>query len=224
MRSGEVYEVSLNSRSQQLLTEGHAAMGLYGLDANPKNPDEIATVGEDGTLRIWSLSRNVCIRKVDLGCPCRSLAWSSDATRLVVGAGTETDSGMKDGAFLVVQSHPMGIISEDRFAKKTITDIKYNVDGTMIGFTSRDSKCYLVDASSRTLLHAFSIDEKGTFFTDFDFNVEGTIVRLATNKESLYNFTTADGTIIPAAAAVRSETWNTNHTIYSWMTKCKLTI
>jgi WD40 repeat protein len=197
-------------------------MGLYGLDANPKNVDEIATVGEDGTLRIWSLSKNVCIRKVDLGCPCRSLAWSADGTRLVVGAGTETDTGMKDGAFLVVQSQPMGIVSEDRFAKKTITDIKYNADGTMIGFTSRDSKCYLVDVASRTLLHAFSIDEKGTYFTDFDFNVEGTIVRLATNKESLYNFTTADGAIVPAAASVRNETWNTNHTIYQWMSKCEL--
>lgn len=221
MRGGEVYEVSLNSQSHQLLMEGHAAMGLYGMDPNPKIPDEVATVGEDGMLRIWGMSRNICLRKINLECPCRSVGWSPDGSRIVVGAGTENDSGMKDGAFLIVQSNPLGILSEDRFAKKTLTDIKYNADGTMIAFTSRDSKCYIVEPSTKTLLQSFTIDEKGTFFSDFDFNMDGTVVRLATNTEGLYNYNTGDGNIIASAAVVRSETWNTNHTLYSWMCKCE---
>ena len=45
MKSSEVFEVTLATKSVSLILEGHATGALRGLDCNPNNPKEYATIG-----------------------------------------------------------------------------------------------------------------------------------------------------------------------------------
>lgn len=56
-RSSEVYEVSLTTHSHMQLLEGHSQRQLHALTLNPSQPDEYATAGDDGVVRVWSFTR-----------------------------------------------------------------------------------------------------------------------------------------------------------------------
>ena len=87
----------LQTQTSVLLTETHNRLELHGVAANPVNPDEIATSGDDGFVRVWSLSRRSCIRRVAVDISSRSLAWSNDGNVLIVGVGGDPSITAKDG-------------------------------------------------------------------------------------------------------------------------------
>lgn len=97
MRSGEMYEMSLLTNTSILLVESHCQLELHGIDANPVNSDEIATSGDDGFIRIWSLSLRRCIRRGTVDAASRVLAWSPDGALLIVGIGGNPAQSAKDG-------------------------------------------------------------------------------------------------------------------------------
>lgn len=100
MRSGEVFEVSLQSYSYLLLIESHSRGELHALDINPKNSDEYVTAGDDGVVMVWSLSRRYCLRKVRVESASRAIAWSYDGLQIIVGFGSPivaVDMTSKDG-------------------------------------------------------------------------------------------------------------------------------
>jgi WD40 repeat protein len=99
MRSGEVFEVSLQSYTYALLSEGHSRGELHALDINPAVPDEYATAGDDGVVMVWSLSKRYCLRKVRVEAASRALAYSPDGTLIAIGFGAGEGHAMasKDG-------------------------------------------------------------------------------------------------------------------------------
>lgn len=104
MRSGEVFEVCLQSHSYSLLTEGHSRGELHALDCNPANPDEYATAGDDGVVMVWSVGRRYCLRKVRVEAASRALAYSPDGTQIAIGfgAGEGHPLASKDGSNIVL--------------------------------------------------------------------------------------------------------------------------
>lgn len=99
MRSGEVFEVSLQSHTYALLAEGHSRGELHALDVNPVVTDEYATAGDDGVVMVWSLARRYCLRKVRVEAASRALAYSPDGLQIAVGFGAGEGHAMasKDG-------------------------------------------------------------------------------------------------------------------------------
>jgi hypothetical protein len=49
--------------------------------------DEIATVGDDGTLRIIELVSRRCLQAVQLSAPARCITYSPDGTQIAIGLG-----------------------------------------------------------------------------------------------------------------------------------------
>lgn len=219
MRGGEIYEVSLSTQTHQLLLEGHSRKELHGIELNPANEDEFATVGDDGVLKVWSISRNFCIRKLALECACRAISWSPNGNELVVGVGGDPSMAVKDGAFMVLRNNPLEIFFEDRKAKLTITDIKYSPQGNIVAIASRDGKIYLHETGKYTLLRTMELAEKEHGITRFDFNVSGTYIRMSTTNDDLLSYAVNDGLIVASPAIVRDETWKTTQNPYGWMTK-----
>lgn len=99
MRSGEIFEVSLQSHSHSLIAEGHSRGEVHALAVNPVNPDEYATAGDDGVVMVWSVSRRYCLRKVRVEAASRAIAWSPSGLSIAVGFGAGEGHAMasKDG-------------------------------------------------------------------------------------------------------------------------------
>lgn len=232
-KGGSVYEISIPTHSSVLLMESHAQNELYGLHTNPTNPDEYVTVGDDGYLRIWSISLHQCIKRTCLDFAARAVSWSLDGSYLVVGLGGDPRANTKDGAFMILDGQTLDLILEDRRAKQFITDIKFHPGGPNVGgsagnfesttsvfvMLSVDGKVYLHDAKTYKLLRSISLPTRSRGLTRVDFSVDGTILRVATDADELIHFRTIDGEVIASPTGVRDVQWRTATCPNTWLTQ-----
>ena len=112
----EVYEIAAKSGNITLLHEAHYEGELWGLATHPTDPDVFATVGDDKTIRIWSILARRLLRKAVIDCTARSVSWSPDGKYLIVGMGGSTDGKRqrKDGAFLILEAENLKPLYEGR--------------------------------------------------------------------------------------------------------------
>lgn len=70
---------------QECLQSGHCHDELWALDVNRRAQDMFATGGDDGLLRIWSLSKFSLVDSMHIDGRIRSIAWSNSGNLLAVG-------------------------------------------------------------------------------------------------------------------------------------------
>jgi hypothetical protein len=225
-----VYEVSLGTNSSIVLLESHSYRQLHGLCLNPVDQDEYATVGDDGVVRVWSLSQRRCLRRSTIEVAGRCVGWSPNGAHIAIGIGGDPTMNTKDGAIMILASNSLDVIFEDRKAKFTISDIKYAPSGSILVAVSRDGKVYLHDCSSGNaaqqykLLSVFPLELKDAYVTHIDFNSTSTILKLSTSTCELLHYDLGDyphhsAQVIPLATTIRDEIWATNHVPYGWLVK-----
>lgn len=217
MRGGEVYEVSLATHSYMLLIEGHSSGELHGLAVNPVDHDEYATVGDDGMLRVWSISRKTCLRRLAIDTAARAIAWTPDGTKLVIGIGGDPDMATKDGAIMYVGSSSLEVLGEQRKAKQWITDIKFSPSGELMAVASNDGKVYLHSAVDFNFVGSIDNPSKNIGSLRIDFSADSTFMRIATANQDLLHFTVADRTIIEVGTIVRDVVWASTTCPYTWL-------
>lgn len=197
---------------------------------NPTNHDEYVTVGDDGVVRVWSLSQRRCLRRSTVEVAGRCAGWSPDGTHIAIGIGGDPTMNTKDGAIMILASNSLDVIFEDRKAKFTISDVKYSPSGTVLVVVSRDGKVYLHDCTSENaaqqyrLLTVIPLELKDAFVTHIDFNTSSTILKLSTSTCELLHYDLGEypyqsAQVIPLATTVRDESWATNHVPYGWLIK-----
>ena len=64
------------------------------------NFDRHVNISYTSVLRIWSVSRRICLRKIVIDFPSRSLCWSTDGKVMIVGIGGVPATSSKDGYYL----------------------------------------------------------------------------------------------------------------------------
>ena len=92
---GDPRNLDLSHASATVLQHSHYSGELWGLAAHPVDPDVFATVGDDKTLRIWSIKRNSMLKAVPLYWPARCVAWHPSGALLAVGFHEATKGGYK---------------------------------------------------------------------------------------------------------------------------------
>ena len=132
----EILEVMTNSNTMvgdEPLIMGHFKDELWGCAAHPLKA-EFATVGDDGTLRIWNVKTNALrgtygTRKI--GGMARSCSYSPDGALIAVGFGGSVGKGRQkcDGEFKVFNSENLEVVHEARDSKEWIQDLKFSPDG-----------------------------------------------------------------------------------------------
>ncbi len=107
--SGEVYELYVTSGRIGLMSEGHYEGELRGLATHPTNPDLFLTVGDDCTIRVWSISEKRLLRKAVIDCTARCVCWSPDGRFVAVGLGGKSDGTRqrKDGAYIILDGESL---------------------------------------------------------------------------------------------------------------------
>jgi WD40 repeat protein len=83
----------VKNMSSEVLVYSHSGGELWGLAVHPNIPDLYVTVGDDCTLRVWSLNLNKMIHSVDLGSAARSVTFHPSGTVLAVGFMERKKSG-----------------------------------------------------------------------------------------------------------------------------------
>ena len=113
---GEIYEIAANSGNISLMHEAHYEGELWGCATHPTDPDVFTTVGDDRTIRVWSILGRRLLRKAVIDCTARSVSWSPDGKFIIVGMGGAPDGKRqrKDGAFLILEAITLKPLYEGR--------------------------------------------------------------------------------------------------------------
>ena len=81
-----------------VLVHSHFNGELWGLATHPTDPDIYVTVGDDGTLRVWSVSGNCMLLNVNIGWPARTVTFHPSGEALAVGYFEKVKGGYIDKA------------------------------------------------------------------------------------------------------------------------------
>lgn len=96
--AGEHRNLDLSHSTADVLLHSHYSGELWGLAPHPLDPDLYATVGDDKTLRIWSIRGNCLLKAQPLYWPARCVAWHPLGTALAVGFHESAKGGYKGAA------------------------------------------------------------------------------------------------------------------------------
>ncbi|KAJ1447589.1 hypothetical protein M885DRAFT_471813 [Pelagophyceae sp. CCMP2097] len=230
-RSGEIMELATASNRIVCLLESHAgsckieAREARGLDAHPTNGDIYATCGDDATVRVWSASRRVCVRRAQPevlgGAAARCLAFSPDGGKLAIGLGGDAQDRARDGTLVLLRHVDDGtkdggleVGSETRKAKKPLTAVKWSPDGSLILAACDDGRVYVHDGRDGSLRTVCA--PAGAPVTGLDLSNDGKYFQLATASDELQFYSVADGSRESSPGALRDEGWHTLNLPLGW--------
>eukprot|EP00949_MAST-11_sp_MAST-11-sp1_P001551 g1551.t1 len=160
--TGKMIELTLRGAggvsSQTLLQRSHFMGELHAAAPHPEMPDVVATVGDDKTMRLWSLEqlRSLCLR--ELPAASRAVCWSNSGQFVAVGlgSGSPIDSERTlDGSFLVLEIQideghmqrekeiKFDQIYHGRDSRQWVRDIRYSPTDTFLAVACDDSRIYI---------------------------------------------------------------------------------
>jgi microtubule-associated protein-like 6 len=215
-KSSEIYEIAMKSGSMIQLHEGHYEGEVWGLAMHPTDKDVFCTVGDDKTVRIWSISLNRMLRKLKTDTVMRSVAWSNDGKFLLIGCGGSSGGkrGKKDGAFLVIEVSSLDVKFEGRDSRHWIRDVKYSPDGTSFAVASMDQKIYLYETKNFVLRGKAEKHNASILF--FDFSTDSQMIQSDSADHEHLNHNSNDGAHFGLPSQLKNVDWFTYTCLYGW--------
>ncbi len=214
--SGEIYELNVLSGRIYLLVEGHYEGDLRGLAVNPVNADEFVTVGDDNTIRVWSLKHKRLVKKALVDCTARAVDYSSNGKLLIVGLGGKADGSRqrKDGAFLVLDAQTLKPKYEGRDSRHWLTDIRFSPDNKSFAVASTDHKIYIYYAGSFKLKG--TCNRHNGAVMSLDYSVDSHYLQSDSSDYEHLFFEAEDGEYFSVPSQLRDIVWNDWTCIYGW--------
>lgn len=181
---GEIIEIAANSEqgpkaglsgnknfdlmnsSVTVLLQSHYSGELWGLAPHPENNDIVATVSDDGTIRLWDLSTLTMVSCTVVGKPMRSVCWNTAGNLLAVGFGDTSKTT----------------------AKKASTKKGKGSDSKSSGASSSGGACsvYLYNAGNHGLQLLASGCPSTAWISDIKFSPLDRFLALASHDKKLY--------------------------------------
>jgi microtubule-associated protein-like 6 len=152
----EIFEFATNDESdlnKGALVSGHCSGSLKAVACHPILP-EVASVGDDGYLRTWSLTSHKQLRKLNVGYASRALGFLPNGHEIGVGLGIEGVDAKDAGKVLIVSmlKPNLEIAKELKDANGAITCISFSPDGEGMAVGSADSNIYVYDTLNSFVL------------------------------------------------------------------------
>eukprot|EP01040_Poterioochromonas_malhamensis_P009806 gene9806-10650_t len=209
-----------------VVVRAHYHEELWGLASHPFLP-EIASVGDDKTMRIYHLHEHKCLTLVSLGFFARCCSYSSDGCLIAVGFGGRVGKGKEQGDGIVrlysieydTQSLRRNVkkVSERHDAKQWISDIKISRDQRTVVAGAHDCKIYIYNISSTSELSLRSIFSKhNAVINHIDLSADGRFLQSNCAGYELLFSDTATGKQITNPNEVKDVKWNTWTCTLGW--------
>eukprot|EP01041_Mallomonas_annulata_P001002 gene1002-1969_t len=235
-RSCDLFQLALTTRGVffvDMCTRGHYQDELWGLCVHPFNP-EYCTVGDDCTLRIWSIfHRNAVCPPIALGAMARACAYHPSGDIIAVGFGGRVGKGKQkqDGmvrlyAFSSAKNTCMSKtpIAEATDAKKWISDMKFSPDGTVLVVGGHNDMILIYkvtvtvtgDVINAKLTLKVKFAKHNSYITHVDFSADGRFMQSNCGAYELLFSETSTGRHITSATEVKDMKWATWTCTLGW--------
>lgn len=220
-----------------LLVNGHFKDELWGIDVkkaiNDEVEDEYCTVGDDGYLRLWSISEKRQKYSLNMNAMARCCAYSPDGSTIAVGYGGSVGKGKnkEDGMIRVyrrIENEPdpddtkkmivFGYkqITEIQEAKQWISVIKYSPDGSVLAAGSRDNSIYFYSVP-QMYKRKTKFSKHNSGINQFDFSVCGNYLQSCCSAYEILYFDINNGTQLLKPSSVLIDTeWHTWTCTLGW--------
>ena len=215
------------------VVQSHCMEEVWGVATHPVK-NEFATVGDDGTLRVWDMGARQMVKMAQLGEVARTVTYNRDGTLLAIGLGGMAGGplaqrrlaarrrqqsgkdglGSAEGGFIVLRSDSLEVVHQERPSKKPITEVKFSPDSKTLALGSQDQKIYLYD-TQHYLPKAKCVKHNGGI-THFDFSRDSNFLQSNCSAEEYLFFDTSGGQHITAASAMRDVRWATWTCTLGW--------
>jgi len=164
----EILQASLsNTNAWEVLIRGHYGPckkdtnEVWGLAVYPDG-DQYVSCSDDGTLRVWSVSKKKMLKMINLGLDDKGkkLPADSKTKELNMGArarcvdinsnGTKLAVGFRDATARIFDAKSLKFIKKiaDPKIKEKISDIKFSPNNAALAIASHDNFIHLFDANS----------------------------------------------------------------------------
>ena len=223
MRGAEIYEFTRETKACRQLLQGHsgpAGSEVWGLAPHPIDPNQLATTGDDETIRVWDTNRHRLLRMADLGGPARAVCWSADGSMIAIGigagkmgkrgkSGSNQSSGkVADGVMLVLKSDTLDIVHEARDTMEWISDIKFDAQTQWCACAGMDGVIYVYDVNKKFQLTTRCAPSV-SYITHFDFSDDGSRIQASTGNQELLFYNTTTGDLVQTPSAMKNIDWST---------------
>lgn len=211
----------------QVLLHSHYSGELWGVAPHPNDADLFATVGDDKTLRMWSIKKNCMVKSVPLHWPARSVAWHPLGTALAVGFFEGTKGGHKQGkpaAAAPAAAKEKSTVPKNK-AKRNAAEVEEGDDGGGENiYESGAAAGGASDAAHKGAIHLYSFHRQpGTgridikkradgctslaWINDIKFSPNGLILAAGSHDKRLYSFDIPEISSGDASNDAQWESW-----------------
>eukprot|EP01029_Cantina_marsupialis_P018038 TRINITY_DN409_c1_g1_i1.p1 TRINITY_DN409_c1_g1~~TRINITY_DN409_c1_g1_i1.p1 ORF type:complete len:1625 (+),score=311.08 TRINITY_DN409_c1_g1_i1:1737-6611(+) len=195
--------------------QGHFGGSVNAITINSSG-STLASVGDDGFLRVWDLPSHKEIKKLELHAPAQTVCFSPNERMLCVGLGGDVCQNQKmNGCFQVLNYEDLSLLHEARDSKQRITEMKFSPDGFTLGVSSADGRIFLYDVESDFAAKAKCPKHDGSVLC-FDFSTDSSRIQSCDSKGELNFFVVETGEQIKSASAMRDVEWAQWSSLYGW--------
>ena len=207
-----------------ILQRSHCNDELWGVATHPRKP-EYVTVGDDKTMRFYSIKDRVLIRAVPLGLISRTVCYGRGGALLALGFGGRVGKGKESGGGVVRlypgdprQAEPMEKLCEAKDAKEWCSDVKFSSDSSVLCVGAHDCKIYIykvdceeaggvVKSAKLTLSRTFT--KHNSVINHLDLSADGRFMQSTCSAYELLFCDTTTGKQITSATELKDVKWDT---------------
>ncbi|KAI9001956.1 WD40-repeat-containing domain protein [Gaertneriomyces semiglobifer] len=214
---GSAWAVSIEDAGRlrkTLIHESHSTVHdaqIWGLAPHPTDSDKVASAGEDGWIRLWSVRDKCTTDKHQLGLKLRCCGWSTSGDHLAVGT--------LDGAVHVLTGDLQDTVTIIKQRQNPVYDVHYSPNGAYLAVATHDGviDIYAVDGET-PYQRIMCCKGHSSFVTAVDWSDDS--LRLQSNSGSNeLMFWSMAVTPAPPQVPFSQVKWATTMCPLSWMTK-----
>lgn len=188
---------------------GHGSGELWGLATHPTR-DEFVTVGDDKTVRIWSLRSKEQVNVRLMPEAARAVAYHPAGSVICIGA--------IDGAVSLMDASQasLRVYQTWKHCSKMINDIKFSNDGTLLAVGSADTNIYLYKSDDKINFRRQAVcrGHSGAV-THLDFSANSQYLQSNANDCALLYWDTT-GNQVKHGSSMRDVLWATFTCTFGW--------